>query len=224
LRQSFDWKGLRKMVVATCKKCLLGTHCVSTERKGKSDSKLWCLLTVIDPATGWFEMKQIQNKIAAEVADICETMWFTRHPLPQRITLDRGAEFMAEFAKMATEDNGLKLKPVTTRNLQASALIERIHQTIGNVMRAFEVQAMDEDLAATSHASHCSSSLINAISVRVRCCLKHQTHSPTGNVSDKENNFESTKMKSVRTSLDASTPAPSKTRSWLRLETIQNMN
>jgi hypothetical protein len=101
---------------------------------------------MIDPAAaGWFEMKHIQNKTAAEVADICETTWFTRCPLPQRITLDRGTEFMAEFAKMAKEDCGRKLKPVTTRNPQANAIIERVHQTVGNVIRTFNVHAMDQD-------------------------------------------------------------------------------
>jgi hypothetical protein len=110
IRQHFDWKGLRtRMVIATCKKCQLcqkakflnqkcrelpeklaeenpwDTLCVDLvgphkiERKDKKDLKLWCL-TVIDPATGWFEMEQISNKTAA---DICETTWFTRHPLPQ---------------------------------------------------------------------------------------------------------------------------------------------
>jgi hypothetical protein len=55
---------------------------------------------MIDPVTGWFEMAQIPNKTAAEVADIAEKTWFTRYPLPQRITLDRVTEFMAEFAQM----------------------------------------------------------------------------------------------------------------------------
>jgi hypothetical protein len=129
IRQHFDLKGLGTMVIATCKKRQLcqkakltnqkqgklpaklaeenpwDTLCVGLigpckiEHKGKKDLKLWCL-AVIDPATGWFEMEQISNKTAAEVADIFETTWFTRHPLPQRITHDRGTEFMAEFAKM----------------------------------------------------------------------------------------------------------------------------
>jgi hypothetical protein len=114
------------------------------ERKGKKDLKLWCL-TMIDPVTGWFEMEQISNKTAAEAEDICETTWFTRCSLPQRITLDRGTEFMAEFAKMVKNDCGLKLKPVTTRNPQANAIIERVHQTIGNIIRTFNVQSMDSD-------------------------------------------------------------------------------
>ena len=48
---------------------------------------------MIGPATGWFEMAQIPNKTAAEIADITEKFWFTRYPLPQRIVFDRGTEF-----------------------------------------------------------------------------------------------------------------------------------
>ena len=67
---------------------------------------------MIDPATGWFEMAQITNKTAAEIADITEKTWFTRSPLPQRIVFDCGTEFMAEFSKMCHNDYGLKRKPI----------------------------------------------------------------------------------------------------------------
>ena len=40
---------------------------------------------MINPATGWFEMAQIPNKIAAEIAYITDKIWFTRYPLPQQI-------------------------------------------------------------------------------------------------------------------------------------------
>ena len=79
------------------------------QRKGKDDLKPWCL-TMIDPVTGWFEMEQIENKTAAKIADTCETTWFTRCPLPQRIILDRGTEFMAEFASQK------RLRPKTETN------------------------------------------------------------------------------------------------------------
>ena len=65
---------------------------------------------------------------------------------------------MAEFAKMAKEDCGIKLKPITTRNPQANAIVERVHQTIGNIIRTFNVQALNDDdpwtgmLAATMFA------------------------------------------------------------------------
>ena len=51
-------------------------------QKEKNPLKLWCL-TIINPATGWFEMAQIPNKTAVEIADITGKTWFTRYPLPQ---------------------------------------------------------------------------------------------------------------------------------------------
>ena len=94
---------------------------------------------MIDPATGWFEMAQIPNKTAAEPADITKKTWFTRYPLPQRIVFDCGNEFMDEFSKMCHNYYGLKRKPITTRNPQSNAIIEHIHQTIGNIIRTFDV-------------------------------------------------------------------------------------
>ena len=94
---------------------------------------------MIDPSTSWFEMAQIPKKTAAEIADITKKTWFTSYPLPQRIVFDRGTKFMAEFSKMCHNDYGLKRKPITTRKPQSNAIIERIHQTIGNIIRTFDV-------------------------------------------------------------------------------------
>ena len=46
---------------------------------------------------------------------------------------------MAEFSKMCQNDYGLKRKPITTRNPQYNAIIEQINQTIGNIIRTFDV-------------------------------------------------------------------------------------
>jgi hypothetical protein len=100
---------------------------------------------MIDPATGWFKMHQIENKTAAEVADACKKTWFTGHPLPQPIILNQGTEFMAEFARMVKNYDGLKLKPITTRSPQANAIIKLVHKTIRNIIQTFNVQAMDSN-------------------------------------------------------------------------------
>ena len=94
---------------------------------------------MIDPATGWFDMAQIPNKTAAEIADITEKTWFTRYPLPQRIVFDCGTKFMAELSKMCQNNYILKRKPITTRNPQPNAIIKWIHQTNGNVIQTFDV-------------------------------------------------------------------------------------
>ena len=104
LRQHFDWKGLHTTVHGVCMKCpscqrekitnhkygklppkqaetnpwdticldLIGPYTIP--QKGKNPLKLWCL-TMIDPATGWFEMAQIPNKTSAEIADITKFSW-----------------------------------------------------------------------------------------------------------------------------------------------------
>ena len=52
---------------------------------------------------------------------------------------DHGTEFMAEFSKMCQNDCGIKRKAITTRNPHSNAIIEQIHQTIGNRIRTFDV-------------------------------------------------------------------------------------
>ena len=42
---------------------------------------------------------------------------------------------MAEFFKIILKDYGIKEKHITSRNPQANGIVERIHQTIGNMIR-----------------------------------------------------------------------------------------
>ena len=56
--------------------------------------------------------------------------------------MDRGNEFLAEFREMIINDYSITVKPITSRNPQANAILERVHQTIGNIIRTFKVQNM----------------------------------------------------------------------------------
>mgnify|MGYP003513462981 FL=1 len=42
---------------------------------------------------------------------------------------------------MIKEDYGIKPKPITVRNPQANAIVERVHQVIGNIIRTFELES-----------------------------------------------------------------------------------
>ncbi len=117
-------------------------------RKGKQKDLVCRCVTMIDPATGWFEIKQYDDKRSITVANIAEQEWFTRYPWPTQITFDRGSEFIGhDFQDMIRDDYGIKGKPITVRNPQANAIVERIHQVIGNMIRTFELQGnyLDED-------------------------------------------------------------------------------
>ena len=104
-------------------------------------------VTMIDPATGWFEIKQYDDKRAITVAECIEQEWLNRYPWPRKIQMDRGKEFVGhEFKNMCKDDYNIKCKFITTRNPQANAIIERVHQVLGNLIRSYELEDnyMDE--------------------------------------------------------------------------------
>jgi hypothetical protein len=41
---------------------------------------------------------------------------------------------------MIKEDSGVKAKPITVRNPQANAIVERVHQVIGKIIHTFELE------------------------------------------------------------------------------------
>ena len=100
---------------------------------------------MIDPATGWFEIKEIPNKEPITIANKVEQAWLTRYPWPTKIIYDRGGEFLREFANMIENDYGITKAPTSRKNPQANGILERIHQTIANIIRTFEVQDMEID-------------------------------------------------------------------------------
>ena len=56
---------------------LIGPYTI--KRCGKKNLMLWCV-TMIDPATRWYKMKEIPNKEANTIANIIEQTWFSRYP------------------------------------------------------------------------------------------------------------------------------------------------
>ena len=77
---------------------------------------------------------------------------------------------MAKFAQIVQHDYGVKIKPITTRNPQANSIIERVHQTIGNIIRTFEMNKktdIDEEdpwsgvLSATMFATRATYHMTN---------------------------------------------------------------
>jgi transposase InsO family protein len=119
---------------------------------------------MINLATGWFEIKQYDDKKSITVANIVEQEWLKHYPQPSLITLDHGSKFIGQdFHDMCDNDYGIKRKMISTQNPQANAIVERAHQTLGNLIRSFQLQDKpyyDPDdpwggiLTFTTHQSH----------------------------------------------------------------------
>ncbi|MFM7186493.1 MAG: hypothetical protein ACKO14_01615 [Armatimonadota bacterium] len=131
-------------------------------------------VTMIDPATGWFEMKHLQTKKADEVSNAIETTWLTRYPRPQEISYDAGPEFKAEFQSLIKDEYGIEPKPITIRNPQANAIIERIHGVIGDMFRTFDMSSIDEK------SSQPFEGLVSAICWAVRSTYHTTLAAPPG--------------------------------------------
>eukprot|EP00957_Ditylum_brightwellii_P198359 15115682-Ditylum_brightwellii.AAC.1 len=45
---------------------------------------------------------------------------------------------MKDFIMLILDEYGIKCRPITTRNPQVNSIVERAHQTIGNLLRTFK--------------------------------------------------------------------------------------
>ena len=80
------------------------------------------------------------------MANIAEQEWFSRYPWPTQVTYDRGSKFIGhEFQQMLMQDYGIKIKPITVRNPQANAIVERIHEVIANIIQTPELEKNNLD-------------------------------------------------------------------------------
>jgi hypothetical protein len=92
----------------------------SIYNKDTSQNKLYTVmlaLTMIDPATGWFEIVEATKKPATTIQDLFHNTWLARYPRPQFIVFDNGkiGEFKREF-KQVCDNYGVKAKPTTSHN------------------------------------------------------------------------------------------------------------
>ena len=68
---------------------LIGPYTIKTPNKVHT---LQCM-TMIDPATSWFEIAHIRPVNLAEMKRLFDTTWLSRYPHPQEVGYDNGSEF-----------------------------------------------------------------------------------------------------------------------------------
>ena len=197
--QHYHWKGMRNTIQQVCKACAVCKRAKQRHKKygklppkapettpwhtlcidligpytighGKNEVKLHCL-TMIDPATGWFEICEIPEKRADYVVNYLEFNWLTRYPWPTEIVMDRGKEFAAEVQATIKHEYGINRKLITTRNPQANAMVERVHQVIHNMIRVMELkgrQDLDPDFGWTGILSAVRRAVVSTVHTTLR--------------------------------------------------------
>ena len=61
-------------------------------RKGWKEKLHIKSVTMIDPVNLWFEITQYNDKREISIANLVETTWLYRYPIPIEITYDQGSE------------------------------------------------------------------------------------------------------------------------------------
>ena len=98
---------------------LIGPYTIKTKRKEYSLRAM----TMIDPATSWFEIARITSKSSNEAQRVFDTTWLARYPRPKEIGFDNGSEFKHLFKELC-HNMGIKEKPTTEYNPQANSVLE----------------------------------------------------------------------------------------------------
>jgi hypothetical protein len=114
---------------------LVGPYTVTSEGKNYSLRAL----TMIDPATKWFEIVEVAQPTSDCVVEAFNDTWLSRYPRPQYIGFDNGSEFKGAFEEM-THNFGLQVRRSTEYNPQSNGIIERVHDTLNNMLRTFELE------------------------------------------------------------------------------------
>ena len=174
LRETMTWPGLTSQVKRCCKYCSICQKLKKKQKKygylppKEAEDKPWeivCVdligpytvktpsghkslttMTMIDPATSWFEITVVpeDDKSSARVSQLFNNTWLSRYPRPRYITYDNNSEFKFHF-KSLCETYGIKRKPTSLKNPQANSIIERVHQVLGNMLRTYELDKEDLD-------------------------------------------------------------------------------
>jgi hypothetical protein len=129
--------------------------------KGKDGTIIdFMALTMIDPATSWFEVvepplvrrlktitvngkessiiEEIFKKTSEHIARLVNKTWLSRYPRCCYIIYNNGSEFKLNF-KYLCETYGIKRKPTTIKNPRANAILERLHQVLGQMLCTSEL-------------------------------------------------------------------------------------
>ncbi len=120
-------------------------------------------LTVIDTVTNVVKLIRMDDKRPKTVAKKFAQCWLTRYPWPQRCVHDPGTEFTGPKLQMLLQTCHIRDVCTTAKNPQSNAVCERMHQTVGNVLRmlshgnpsqniANAAQNVDEALSLAMHA------------------------------------------------------------------------
>ena len=97
----------------------------------------------MDKATGWPEFVAIRNKTSLHIASSFDSEWLCCYPRPAQVIYDKGSEFTGQEFQELLESYGIKPLATTIRNPRSNGVIERVHLTMGDMLRTITFSGSD---------------------------------------------------------------------------------
>ena len=116
-----------------------------------NETRKFHALTMIDTVTNLVEMQRVNTTSALDAANAFEMNWLFKYPRPVRVIHDQGTEFMGDNFQSLLRRWGIRNAPISVRNPQANAVCERMHQTVGNILRTLIHTNPPQDVRNAEH-------------------------------------------------------------------------
>jgi Integrase zinc binding domain len=95
-------------------------------------------LTIIDLVTNLVETVHVNSKTTAAITAHFVSTWLACYPKPMSCVHDPGLEFIGWNFQEMLHRNNIQSRCTTTKNPQATAICEQMHQSVGNSLRVLQ--------------------------------------------------------------------------------------
>ena len=151
---------------------VLWTITVTNEETKKRTEEKIQALTCSCASLGWLEIIQCDSKTSFHVSKKFDSHWLCRYPRPNRVIYNNGGEFTGYEFQELLNSYGITGIPTTVKNPQANAFAERVHLTMGDMLRN-EDFVMDPILTWRDEVDNILQSVTWSIITTVNTSTKH---------------------------------------------------
>ncbi len=88
------------------------------------------------------QTEEIFDKSSNRIAKLVNKTWLSRYPRCLYIIYDNGSKFILHFEHLC-DSYGMMHKPSMVKNPQANAVLERVHQVLGQMLHTSERDRAD---------------------------------------------------------------------------------
>jgi transposase InsO family protein len=93
------------------------------------------LLVITDVCSRWTAIFPLKKVTSKTIFRYIKTKWIEKYGSPTEIISDQGRQFISKYFTDRIKEHGIKHVLCSTYNPTGNSIVERVNQSIGNVLR-----------------------------------------------------------------------------------------